>query len=149
MLGWLKDNAIAARDKLTSEVMKFKNDKFMEATTASCAIVSAADGEISLAEKQKMIGFINMSPELKVFNVADVIKSFNAHCEKFEFDHQLGQAEALKVIGKIKNDPGAARILVRVACSIGASDGTFDDKEKAACRLICAELGLNPADFDL
>lgn len=149
MLGWLKDNAIAARDKLTSEVMKFKNDKFMEATTASCAIVSAADGEISSAEKQKMIGFINMSPELKVFNVADVIKSFNAHCEKFEFDHQLGQAEALKVIGKIKNEPGAARILVRVACSIGASDGTFDDKEKAACRLICAELGLNPADFDL
>lgn len=149
MLGWLKDNAIAARDKLTSEVMKFKNDKFMEATTASCAIVSAADGEISSAEKQKMIGFINMSPELKVFNASEVIKSFNAHCEKFEFDHQLGQAEALKVIGKIKNDPGAARILVRVACSIGASDGTFDDKEKAACRLICAELGLNPADFDL
>lgn len=149
MLGWLKGNAIAARDKLTAEVMKFKNDKFLEATTASCAIVAAADGEISSAEKQKMIGFINMSPELKVFNVADVIKSFNSHCEKFEFDHQLGQAEALKVIGKIKNDPGAARILVRVACSIGASDGTFDDKEKAACRLICAELGLNPADFDL
>lgn len=149
MLGWLKGNAVAARDKLTAEVAKFKNEKFLEATTASCAIVSAADGEISSSEKQKMIGFINMSPELKVFNAADVIKSFNAHCEKFEFDHQLGQAEALKVIGKIKNDPGASRILVRVACSIGASDGTFDDKEKAACRLICAELGLTPADFDL
>lgn len=149
MLGWLKGNAVAARDKLTAEVGKFKNAKFMEATTASCAIVAAADGEISASEKQKMIGFINISPELKVFDMADVIKSFTAHCEKFEFDHQLGQAEALKVIGKIKNDPGASRILVRVACSIGASDGTFDDKEKAACRLICAELGLNPADFDL
>jgi tellurite resistance protein TerB len=149
MLGWLKGNAVAARDKLTAEVSKFKNAKFMNATTASCAIVAAADGDISAAEKQKMIGFINMSPELKVFDMADVIKSFSAHCEKFEFDHKLGQAEALKVIGKVKDDPGASRILVRVACSIGSSDGTFDDKEKAACRLICAELGLNPADFDL
>ncbi len=149
MLGWLKQNAVAARDKLTAEVGKFKNAAFMEAMTASCAIVSAADGEISSVEKQKMTGFINMSPELKVFNMAEVIKSFSAHCEKFEFDYQIGQAEALKVIGKIKNDPGAARLLVRVACSIGASDGTFDEKEKAACRLICAELGLNPADFDL
>ncbi|MFW9081749.1 tellurite resistance TerB family protein [Pseudomonas sp. P2757] len=149
MLAWLKENAAAARDKLTTEVGKFKNQKFMEAMTASCAIVAAADGDISSAEKQKMIGFINISPELKVFNTADVIKSFSTHCEKFEFDFQIGQAEALKVIGKIKNDPGAARLLVRVACSIGASDGSFDDKEKAACRLICAELGLNPADFDL
>jgi tellurite resistance protein TerB len=149
MLGWLKENAAAARDKLTTEVAKFKNAKFMEAMTAACAVISAADGDISSVEKQKMTGFISNSPELKVFNMADVIKSFGAHCEKFEFDYQIGQAEALKVIGKIKNDPGAARLLVRVGCSIGASDGNFDEKEKAACRLICAELGLNPADFDL
>jgi tellurite resistance protein TerB len=149
MLGWLKENAAAARDKLTTEVAKFKNQKFMDAMTAACAVISAADGDISSVEKQKMTGFISNSPELKVFNMADVIKSFSAHCEKFEFDYQIGQAEALKVIGKIRNDPGAARLLVRVGCSIGASDGTFDDKEKAACRLICAELGLNSADFDL
>jgi tellurite resistance protein TerB len=55
----------------------------------------------------------------------------------------------LKVIARIKNDPGASRLLVRVGCAIGASDGDFDEKEKAACRLVCAELGLNPADFDL
>jgi hypothetical protein len=35
-----------------------------------------------------------------------------------------------------------------VVCAIGASDGDFDDKEKAAWRLICLELGLNPADFE-
>ncbi|BBP69394.1 tellurite resistance TerB [Pseudomonas sp. Seg1] len=149
MLAWLKENAALARDKLTTEVSKFKNQKFMEATTAACAIVAAADGEISSAEKTKMAGFINNSSELKVFNMADVIKSFNGHCEKFEFDFQIGQAEALKAIGKIKGDAGAGRLLVRVACAIGASDGNFDDKEKAACRLICLELGLNPADFEL
>jgi tellurite resistance protein TerB len=97
----------------------------------------------------KMTGFINNSPELKVFSLKDVIKVFNDACGKFEFDFQIGQAEALKTIGKIKGKDGAARLLVRVACAIGASDGNFDGKEKAACRLICMELGLNPTDFEL
>lgn len=149
MLSWLKENVAAARDKLSTEVGKFKNQKFMDAMTANCALIAAASGDVSAAEKQKMTAFISQSPELKVFNMTDVIKSFNAHCEKFEFDFQIGQAEALKVISKIKNDPGAGRLLVRVGCAIGASDGDFDPQEKAACRLVCAELGLNPADFDL
>jgi tellurite resistance protein TerB len=149
MFAWLKQNAVAARESLTNEVAKFKNQKFLDAMTANCALISAASGGISSEEKQKMTGFIQNSPELKVFDMGDVIKAFNAHCEKFEFDFQLGQAEALKVIGKIKNDAGAARLLVRVGCAIGASDGDFDAQEKAACRLVCLELGLNPADFEL
>lgn len=149
MLSWLKDNVANARDKLTTEVTKFKNQKFMDAMTANCALIAAASGGVSSEEKQKMTAFISQSPELKVFNMTDVIKSFDSHCEKFEFDFQIGQAEALKVISKIKNDPGAGRLLVRVGCAIGASDGNFDAEEKAACRLVCAELGLNPTDFDL
>lgn len=149
MLSWLKTNAALAREKLTTEVGKFKNQAFMEAVANSCAMVAAADGEISSAEKMKMTGFINNSPELKVFNLSDVIKVFNDACGKFEFDYQIGQAEALKNIGKLKGKDGAGRLLVRVACAIGASDGNFDDKEKAVCRLICLELALAPADFEL
>ncbi|MFS2157842.1 tellurite resistance TerB family protein [Pseudomonas sp. Pseusp122] len=149
MLEWLKTNAAKAREALTTEVSKFKNKNFMEATAAACAMIAAADGEVSSSEKMKMTGFINNSPELKVFNLSDVIKAFNDSVSKFEFDYQIGQAEALKVINKIKGNDGASRLLVRVACAIGASDGNFDQKEKAACRQICLELGLNPADFEL
>ncbi|MGE1154091.1 tellurite resistance TerB family protein [Pseudomonas sp. ICMP 460] len=149
MLSWLKTNAALAREKLTTEVAKFKNREFMEAVANSCAMVAAADGEVSSAEKTKMAGFISNSPELKVFNLTDVINVFNDACAKFEFDFQIGQAEALKNISKIKGKDGAGRLLVRVACAIGASDGNFDDKEKAVCRLICLELGLPPADFEL
>ncbi|RXV64556.1 Tellurite resistance TerB [Burkholderia stabilis] len=151
MLEWLKTNVAKARETLTTEVAKFKNRTFMESVANACALISAADGEIKSEEKMKMIGFINNSPELKVFNLNDVIKVFSDACGKFEFDRQIGQAEALKAIGKVKgkDKDGEARLLVRVACAIGASDGNFDDKEKAACRLICLELGLNPADFEL
>lgn len=149
MLEWLKTNAAKARETLTTEVGKFKNRIFMEAVANGCALVAVADGEASSAEKMKMTGFINNSPELKVFNLTDVIKVFSDACGKFEFDFNIGQAEALKNIAKLKGKDGEARLLVRVVCAIGSADGNFDDKEKAACRLICMELGLNPADFEL
>ena len=149
MLEWLKTNATAARDKLSAEVSQFKNREFMEAVVSGCALVAAADGTISSDEKQKMVGFIQNSNELKAFDVKDVIKSFNAVCEKFEFDQQIGRAEALKSIGQLRKKEDAARLLVRVCCAIGSADGNFDESERAACRTICNELGLNPGDFDL
>ena len=149
MLDWLKKNTLAAREKLTTEVGKFKNKEFMEAIVAGCALVAAADGEISSAEKLKMSGFIKNSDELKVFDMDKVIEAFNRVCSKFEFDEQIGRAEALAIVGKIKDKPEQARLLIRGCMAIGASDGDFDDQEKAVCRLLCAELGLTPSDFDL
>jgi tellurite resistance protein TerB len=149
MLDWLKTNATAARDKLATEVTKFKNREFMDAVVAGCALVAAADGDISASEKLKMTGFIQNSQELKAFDPEDVLKSFQAICSNIEFDFQIGQAEALKTIAKIKKKEGAARLLIRVCCAIGGADGHFDDAERAMCRIICIELGLNSADFDL
>ena len=149
MLEWLKSNVDSVRSKLATEVSKFKNRDFMEALVAGCALVSAADGNISSSEKQRMTGFIQNSDELKVFDLNDVITSFNNYCQKFEFDTEIGKAEALRAVGKARTKPDAARLLVRVCCAIGSSDGNFDDSERAMCRIICNELGLNPADFEL
>lgn len=149
MLEWLKTNALAARDKLATEVSKFRNQEFMEAVVAGCALVAAADGDVSGEEKRKMAGFIQNSAELKVFDMSKVIAAFNTAVEKFEFDAEIGRAEALRTIAKISKKPDAARLLVRVCCAIGNADGSFDESERTVCRNICRELGLNPADFDL
>ncbi|SEI52199.1 tellurite resistance protein TerB [Azotobacter beijerinckii] len=149
MLDWLKNNATAAREKLALEVSKFRNREFMEAVVAGCALVAAADGDINSREKQKMIGFIQNSNELKVFDLQDVIKAFTDICLKFEFDAEIGRAEALRTVCKLRGKDDAARLLVRVCCAIGNSDGEFDESERAVCRTICAELGLSPDDFGL
>ncbi|SFB35069.1 tellurite resistance TerB family protein [Azotobacter beijerinckii] len=149
MLDWLKNNATAAREKLALEVSKFRNREFMEAVVAGCALVAAADGEINSREKQKMIGFIQNSNELKVFDLQEVIKAFTDICLKFEFDAEIGRAEALRTVCKLRGKDDAARLLVRVCCAIGNSDGEFDESERAVCRTICAELGLSPDDFGL
>ena len=149
MLNWFKDKGNEARTRLTTEVSKFKNRTFMEATVAACAMVAAADGTISAQEKQKMAGFIRNSDELKVFEMPAVIAFFEKVVGNFDFDADIGKAEALKVIGRLRGNEEQSRVMVRVACAIGASDGTFDEAEKAIVRTICIELGLKPADFDL
>jgi tellurite resistance protein TerB len=138
-----------ASAKVTSEVAKFKSKDFLNAVVAGCALVAAADGSISSAEKQKMLGFINSSDELKVFGADEVIAAFNNVVSKFDFDHEIGKAEALKVISKIKSDVAASKLMIRVCCIIGASDGDFDAAEKSIVVLICRELGIDPAEFDL
>lgn len=149
MLKWLKENAEAARNKLTAEASKFKNRSFMEAVVNGCALVAAADGSIDASEKQKMAGFIERADELKHFEMRQVIEVFQKAAGDFEFDHVIGKASALRVIGKIKGNEEQARLLVRVICAIGAADGDFDPQEKAMVADIARELGLNPVEFDL
>jgi len=144
-----KDKASEASNALKTEIGKFKNREFMEATVAGCALVAAADGSISSEEKKKMVGFIQTSDELKVFKLEDVIGFFNQVTSKFDFDADIGKVEAMKIVGRLRNNPGAARTMVRVCCIIGASDGNFDEGEKAVVRAICGELGLTASEFGL
>lgn len=144
-LEWLKEQ----RNKLQAEVSKFRNRTFMEGVVAGCALVAHADGTIDSAEKQKMMGFIQQSDTLQAFKTEDVITAFNKVAGKFEFDFAIGKAEALKVIGKLRNNPAEARLLVRVCCAIGAADGNFDPDERRVVHEICRELGLEPTEFDL
>ncbi|GED71959.1 tellurite resistance TerB [Brevibacillus reuszeri] len=142
---WLKSTKVGLQD----QVKKFQNRDFLDAVVAGCALVAAADGSIDSSEKQKMAAYIGRSEELKVFNMNDVIARFNHFVSGFEFDHGVGKMEALKVIGKYKNNSDAARIVVSVCCAIGAADGHFDEQEKSVVREICAVVNLNPAEFQL
>jgi len=145
----VKDWLNQQKTSMSEAVTRFKNKDFMDAVVAGCALVAAADGNISPEEKQKMAGFIQRTDELKVFDMQEVIKQFNKFSDSFEFDHMIGKGEALKAIGKMKKNDEAARLLVRVCCAIGMADGDFDESEKTMVREICTELGLNSADFGL
>lgn len=134
---------------MKTEVAKFKNKTFLDAVVAGCTIVAHADGVAKPEEKQKMMGFLRSNDSLSVFDTSEVIELFEKHSKSFEFDFTIGEANALQTVAKLKGKDAEARLMVRVCCAVGASDGNFDDHEKAAVRKICNELGLNPKDFDL
>lgn len=148
-LDWLKQQASNIQQTLGDEMTRFKNRDLMEGVVAGCAMVGYANGSVSAAEKQKMMGFLQSSDAMKVYDINQVLDTFGRYSRQFEFDTDIGQAEALKVIGKLRNKPDEARLLVRVCCAIGSSDGDFEDSERQAARSICRELGLDPADFYL
>lgn len=145
---WLKKNVTEAREALTTEITKFKSKDLLEAVVASCAMVAYADGAVSSDEKQKMMGYLRTSDQLKVFDQNDVIKMFQKYVEKFEFDAAIGTGEVMQAVSKFRGKP-QAQLVVRVCCAIAAADGNFDPSEQAVVRRMCSELGLNPADFNL
>ncbi len=145
---WVKRNVTEARDALNKEVTKFKSKDLLEAVVAGCAMVAYADGSVSAAEKQKMMGYLRSSEQLQVFDQNDVIKLFQKYVEKFEFDSTIGTGEVMQAVGKFRGKP-QAQLVIRVCCAIGSADGDFDDSERAVVRRMCSEIGLNPADFDL
>lgn len=143
-IDWVKEQA----GTLANEVKKFKSQDFLEAITAACALVAAADGTIDSSEKQKMVGFVQRSSELKVFDTSKVVKAFNKYADSLEFDHGIGKMDCMKAIRNI-SEHDAKELLVRVSCAIGAADGDFDDDEKRVVREICRELSLQPSKFSL
>lgn len=145
ILDWIKDKS----GELAEGVKKFRSKAFMEAVTAGCAMVASADGVIAPEEKRKMATFIQNNDALKVYDITQVLASFDKFVGLMEIDVYIGKGEALKVIGKLKKNEDQSRLLIRVCCAIGAADGNFDDGEKAVIREICLELGLNSSEFGL
>lgn len=135
-------------DKMNKEVAKVKNKSFLDCVMAACAAVAYADGEVTADEKQKMIGFINTNPSLRVFDQKKAIDLFNGWMSQFEFDATIGLGAVTAKLASMKGKPEAP-LIVSVCCAVGAADGNFDDDEKAVARKLAAAMGLSPSDFDL
>jgi len=148
-MDWISKITNEAKKQIQDQVAKYKNREFLAATVAGCALVAAADGSISAEEKQKMMRYMSLSPELKVFGASEIASAFKPHADLLEFDFQIGKLDAIKTITRLKDKPDEAKVMVRVCCIIGAADGTFDDDEKAVVKEICTALEIDPKEFGL
>lgn len=149
ILNRVKNAFNAGREELTKQVGRFKNRKFMEGTVAVCARIAVSSDGVSAEEKQKMIGFLKSSEELKVFETAEVIEFFNKLVTSFDFDMEIGKGETMKYILALKSQPEAAQLAVRVGIAVAKSDGDFDQDEQKAVREIATALGFDAAEFGL
>ncbi|MEB5698719.1 tellurite resistance TerB family protein [Klebsiella aerogenes] len=145
----VKSTLTASREELVKQVGRFKNKKFMQGTVAVCARIAVSSDGVSAEEKQKMMGFLRSSEEMKVFDTNEVIDFFNKLVSSFDFDMEIGKGETMKYILALKDQPEAAQLAVRVGIAVGKSDGNFDPDEQAAAREIIAALGFSAEEFGL
>ena len=134
---------------LKAEALKYKSKEFLNAALGGSALVSIADGTIDASEKQKMMAFIQNHEALSIYETSEVVKIWKDYIDTLEMDHDIGEAKAMGAIGKMKGKDAQARLVLRMVCAIGASDGEFDDQEQKIAGRIAKELGLDPAEFEL
>jgi tellurite resistance protein TerB len=132
-----------------TQVGKFKNKDFANASMAMCALIAAADGAISADERRKTAGFITSNDVLSIFPASELQERFTHYASKLEADYDFGKVEAIQALSKLKSKPDAARAVIQVGIIIGGADGDFDNDEKQAVREACNAVGIAPAEFDL
>lgn len=136
-----KENAKKLLQKYNS------NSSVLDALMASCALVAMADGHLDHSEQQKVHDFIHQSDELRSFNTNQVLARFDHFVRGLQVDPIVGRGEALRAVGKVRDQYDLARLVVRYGIAIGFADGQFDAPEQETIRDICNELRLNPGEF--
>jgi tellurite resistance protein TerB len=145
----LKERAQDMSSQAKTQVGKFKNKDFANASMAMCALIASADGSISAEERRKTAGFISNNDVLSIFPASELLERFNHYSGKLETDYDFGKVEAIQALSKLKSKPDAARAVIQVGIIIGGSDGNFDKNEMQAVRESCNTVGIAPSEFDL
>lgn len=138
-----------SRADIGAEVHEAQNEHLMEGIVAGCALVAYADGWVTEAEHDRMLGLIRGFAPIAVFGLDEVTATFDAMTARFAADHAAGEAAALAAVARVRGVQRYPALLVEACCAIAAADGGFDAEERAAAIHICEVLGLDPAVFNL
>ena len=144
-----KESASNMQTQLNAKKNDLKSGAFRDASMAMCALVSAADGTIDPAERQRVAALIGTNEVLQNFPALDLQRRFEDYLGKLTADFAFGKVAILQEIAKVQKKPTEARAVIQIGIVIGGADGDFDTTERAVVREACYAVGLNPQEFDL
>lgn len=136
VMQWLKDRYADAATSLA----KYNNAPFKNALMATCALIAAADGDVSKEERAKVVKLIQGNEKLAVFDVEELRELFLGYVG--QAGDEFRRINVLNVVAKMKGRDEEAETCLGVAMIIANADGTFDAKERAVVAEICGRLGL-------
>ncbi len=145
----LKSKSQQMSQQLNTKKSQLKSKEFAQGSMAICALVAAADGSIDVVEQQKTTELITTNEVLSIFDPSYLREIFDKYADKLRADYQLGKAESIRCIGKLRGKPEEARATIQIGIVIGGADGNFDLNEQAAVREACEAVGIAPSEFGL
>ncbi|CAL9469498.1 hypothetical protein SUDANB171_02794 [Streptomyces sp. enrichment culture] len=145
----IKDSAQTMQSQLVAKKNDLKSGAFRDASMAMCALVSAADGSVDPAERQRVAALIGSNEVLQNFPADDLRQRFNKYADQLTADFDFGKIGVMQEIAKVKKKPAEARAVIQIGIVIGGADGDFDAQERKVVRDVCFALDIPPAEFDL
>ena len=128
---------------------KEQNRPFLEAAMAACAMVSAAEGEVSFADRIRIDQIMETLSRLKVFDPQEGVDLFNHYTAHILASPKQGREAALATIRTVTSDPETAELLIDLCLAVSLSDGITSLIEHIEIVSLCGLLGVDPDKIGL
>ncbi len=139
----------AFKSKLTGATNKYSGRKdFLEAVCAACALVAAADGDVSDTEIEQTVKAVSSNANLAAaFKGSEIERTADTMLKRAQ-GGRVGRSGLYKELEDIADDHDMAETVLLSALDV-ADHGGIDDKEKAVLQQIAQRLGLNLSSYDV
>lgn len=116
---------------------------------AACAIVAAADGEISFGERIRIDQIFNALDALQVFDSHEAVSLFNRFATAILTTPKEGRERAIAALKMVADDAEKSALLMRIfmaICEVGETKSLVKQIEVV---MLCGLLGIKPDDYGL
>lgn len=127
---------------------RHRQQPFLDACMAACALVAMADGKVSLSEQSRIDDVLEAIDRLSLFDVHEAIDLFNAYVDGIHENPAKGRKAALDAVERMADDADSADLLVRICLAVSQADGEFAQSERDQIVGVCSRLGLVLEDFE-
>lgn len=134
-------------DGLNERIARHRNHDFLNAAMAASALVTQADGKITLSERYRIDAILARLERLRIYDPHKVAQILNGFLIELRDSPEAARGVLLRKLGRIAEDRKAAELIVRIALSVCHSDGGFSASKRARFAEICAVLGYVPGCF--
>jgi tellurite resistance protein TerB len=135
---------------LSKRLQRYRNYPFLQATMAACALVDAADGEVTYLERVRVDQLLETLEELQVFDPHEGVELFNGFVDDIKANPQDGHNSALEVVlAETGKHPEKGELLVRVCVAVSEINGEIPIPDQVEIVRLCSELGVEPGDCGL
>jgi len=108
-------------------------------------LIASADDDFDSDEKDDLAKIVQKT--LPQFDLADILGVINECEDKISFSKTMGTMEILDSISGATGDD--AKLIMRVCCFIGESNGKFEQCEKRVAHDIAMKLKVSPSEYNL
>jgi len=134
------------KDKLKSDIERFRDRAFLKAAMAVSALTALADGDVSLEERYRIDAILAREPTLSAFNGNKAVAIFQDYVYELGREPERARRVLMSKVERMAEKPRKARTLMRVSWLIIAADGEVKPGEAQAFDELCAALMLDPED---